>query len=164
MALTASKTASWTIAPQRVWWLGLEAGDPPDAVTVACMTAFQSVTTSARAAPAPSVPAASSAAAASLKVFPFLVIPPVVGAAGTPAAGGFAVRGHPPPCEPGDGAVRPGRGAAGRNAGVARPVGGRGVTAGARHPVEATAATGTRQPTVTFFRIRRRPSRRRARP
>src|SRR4051812_19167559 len=97
MALTASNTASWTIAPQRVWWLALVAGTPPDAVTDACMTAFQSVTTSARAAPAPTVPAASTAAAASLKVLAFIVIPPVVGAAGTPAAGGFVVRGHPPP-------------------------------------------------------------------
>src|SRR5215204_5773090 len=48
MELTASKTASCTIAAQRVWWLGLLAGVPPDAVTVSCMILFQSVTVSAR--------------------------------------------------------------------------------------------------------------------
>ena len=43
MALTASKTASCTIAPQRVWKLGLVGATD----TVACMIAFQSVTASA---------------------------------------------------------------------------------------------------------------------
>ncbi len=41
--MTASKTASCTIAPQRAWKKGLVGG----AATVACMIAFQSVTASA---------------------------------------------------------------------------------------------------------------------
>src|SRR5262245_4500839 len=46
MALTASKTASCTIAPQRDWTNGFVGG----ADTVVCMIAFQSVTVSARTA------------------------------------------------------------------------------------------------------------------
>jgi hypothetical protein len=46
MALTASKTASCTIAAQRDWKTGLVGA----ADTVVCMIAFQSVTASARAA------------------------------------------------------------------------------------------------------------------
>src|SRR5262245_45465083 len=46
MALTASKTASCTIALQRAWKNGVVGA----AVTVACMITFQSVTVSARAA------------------------------------------------------------------------------------------------------------------
>src|SRR3954463_15046372 len=49
MALTASKTESCTIAPQRAWKKGLVGG----AATVASMIAFQSVTASACAVPAP---------------------------------------------------------------------------------------------------------------
>src|SRR5262245_2490665 len=46
MELTASKTASCTIALQRVWKLGLVGGT----ATVACMISFQSVTASPCAA------------------------------------------------------------------------------------------------------------------
>src|SRR5262245_45967586 len=46
IVLTASKTASWTIAPQRAWKNGFVGG----ADTVVCMIAFHSVTASARAA------------------------------------------------------------------------------------------------------------------
>src|SRR5687768_3017555 len=46
MALTASKTASCTIAPHRVWTTAFVGGND----TVCCMIAFQSVTVSARAA------------------------------------------------------------------------------------------------------------------
>jgi hypothetical protein len=53
MEFTASKTASWTIAPQRFWTTALVGATD----TVACMISFQSVTVSARAADGPKAPA-----------------------------------------------------------------------------------------------------------
>src|SRR4029453_17343325 len=70
IALTASKTASCTIAPQRVCTLGLLGGT----ITVACMIAFQSRTTSARVVEArPAANAIASVSAADRKSFECLI-------------------------------------------------------------------------------------------
>src|SRR6185369_17223962 len=75
MELTASKTASCTIAPQRAWKKGLVGGND----TVVCMIVFQSVTASACALPAPRRTDVTTIGIQSRLLIRFIVVCPFLG-------------------------------------------------------------------------------------